>query len=122
MPPMRSFAVLAAVVIVGACGGGGAAAPTSPSGNNGNSTPPAGEVIATPGNAFNPASLTVARGTTVTFTFQAQHNVTFDNTSGAPSNIGNTSSGSIQRVFANAGTFGFNCTLHAGMRGQVVVN
>ena len=65
---------------------------------------------------------TRGKGTTVTFTFQAEHNVNFDAVTGAPANIGNTSSGSIQRVFATAGTFGFNCTLHSGMRGQVVVN
>jgi len=134
MPPIRTLAALFAVAVLSACGGGGggsAAAPTDPYGSTGStnngtpstpSTPAANEVQATGNNTFNPASLTVAKGTTVTFTFQAEHNVNFDNVTGAPSNIGNTSSGSVQRVFATAGTFGFNCTLHSGMRGQVVVN
>ena len=135
MPPMRTFAVLLAVAVLSACGGGGgggsAAAPTDPYGSTGStnngtpntpSTPGSNEIQATGNNAFNPTSVSVAKGTTVTFTFQAEHNVTFDNASGAPSNIGTTSSGSVQRVFATAGTFGFQCTLHSGMRGQVVVN
>jgi plastocyanin len=136
MPPIRTFAVLLAVAVLTACGGGGGAygsssAPTDPYGSTGTtnsgtpsspSTPASNEVQATGNNTFNPTSIAVAKGTTVTFTFQAEHNVNFDNVTGAPSNIGNTSSGSVQRVFATAGTFGFNCSLHSGMRGQVVVN
>jgi plastocyanin len=128
MPPIRIFAVLFIVAVLSACGGSGGSAstPTDPYGSTSNSTPntPAGtnEVVATVSSAFNPTSITVAKGTTVTFTFQAQHNVTFATAAGAPANIGNTSSGSVQRVFATAGTYGFDCTLHSGMHGQVVVN
>jgi len=133
MPPIRTLAALFAVAVLSACGGGGGstAAPTDPYGSTGSpnngtpgtpSTPASNEVQATGSNTFNPTSLAVAKGTTVTFTFQAEHNVNFDNVTGAPSNIGNTSSGSVQRVFATVGTFGFNCSLHSGMRGQVIVN
>jgi plastocyanin len=126
---LKSQAGLLALVFLAACGGGGSSySPTSPvstgGGNSGtNSTPGTNEIIATSGNAFNPASLTVAKGTTVTFTFQAvEHNVTFANVTGAPANIGNTASTSVTRVFATAGTFGYQCTIHSGMQGTVTVN
>ena len=124
---------LVLVVLAAACGGGGGSggdSPTSPynspSGSNPGSTPVtpgANEVIATGDNVFNPATLTVTKGTTVTFTFQAvTHNVTFAAVTGAPANISNAANASAQRVFSTAGTFGYDCSLHPGMHGQVVVN
>ncbi|MHB8839226.1 MAG: cupredoxin domain-containing protein [Gemmatimonadaceae bacterium] len=108
------------------CGGGGYNSPTSPNpGSNPGttSTPGANEVIATTSNTFSPSTLTVAKGTTVTFTFQSvQHNVNFANVAGAPANIGTTSNSGVQRVFATAGTFGYDCSLHSGMTGTIVVN
>ncbi len=56
----------------------------------------------------------------MTWTFAAQHNVNFS-TAGAPANIDNTSSGAVTRLFPNAGTFQYQCTLHSGMTGTVVV-
>jgi len=125
---------LATLALVSACGGGGGGggggdyssgptAPTTPSTPSTPSTPAANEVIATDANAFNPGTLTVSKGTTVTFTFQGvTHNVTFANVAGAPANVGNSTNTSVQRVFATAGSFGYACTLHAGMQGTVVVN
>ena len=116
------------VLLLAACGGG-SNSPTGPTNSTGNTNgtgtpaPGANEVIATSGSVFNPVSLTVSKGTTVTFTFESvTHNVTFDATTGAPANIGNTSSAAVTRTFANSGSFGFQCTLHSGMRGTVVVN
>jgi plastocyanin len=126
--------VLATLAFAAACGGGGGGngsystptsptTPSSPSGSGTPTAPAANEVIATTENTFNPATLTVSKGTTVTFTFQATvHNVNFTNATGAPANIGNTSNSAVQRVFATAGTFGYDCSLHSGMHGQVVVN
>lgn len=122
-----------ATVVCTACGGGsGGDSPTSPSNTNGNgagagtgtpATPGANQVIATAGSAFNPTSLTVPAGTTVTFTFESVlHDVVFDNVTGAPANIDAAASTSVSRTFATKGAFGFNCTIHAGMRGTVTVN
>ncbi|MBM3908701.1 MAG: cupredoxin domain-containing protein [Gemmatimonadetes bacterium] len=133
MPPVRARLSVALLVSALACGGGGGSdAPTAPAAPSTPSTPSAptlptapaaNEIIATTANTFNPATLTVARGTVVTFTFQATtHNVIFNNVTGAPTNISSTSSSSVQRTFSTAGTFGYDCTLHAGMRGSVVVN
>jgi plastocyanin len=115
-------------VVCAACGGGGNGgySPTSPSNNNGagtSGTPAANTVVAGAASVFSPASLTVAAGTTVTFTFEGvTHDVTFDNVSGAPENIGMSNSTSVTRAFATKGTFGYQCTVHSGMRGAVTVN
>lgn len=126
----RFPAVLVALALASACGGGGGSSysPTSPSTpgtttTTTTTTPGVGEVIATNSSTFNPGSITVAKGSTVSFIFQAsEHNVTFANVTGAPANIANTTNATVQRVFATAGSFGFQCTLHSGMNGTVVVN
>ncbi len=129
-------ALAAALLFTTACGGGGggSSSPTSPTNNNGTGTDPYGnpttpaapaanQVIATASSAFNPLTITVTKGTDVTFTFESvTHNVAFDAVSGAPANVGNTTNASVIRTFATAGSFGFQCTLHGGMRGTVVVN
>jgi plastocyanin len=71
--------------------------------------------------AFNPASVSVTTGTTVTWTWTTSttHNVTFNDA--ALGGSGDQSSGTFQKAFANAGTFGYECTLHAGMTGTVTV-
>jgi plastocyanin len=64
----------------------------------------------------------IAAGGTVTWTFETRHNVTFSSVSGRPADIPNTSSGSVSRTFAQAGTFDYHCTIHTGMSGTVVVH
>ncbi|MBA4070343.1 MAG: hypothetical protein C0497_00670 [Gemmatimonas sp.] len=122
---VRKCAAVAVLALLSACGDGSYGSPTAPSNNTPGtpSTPAANEVIATTSNTFTPSTLTVARGTTVTFTFQATiHNVIFANVAGAPANIPNTANSGVQRLFATAGTFGYDCSLHAGMTGTVIVN
>jgi plastocyanin len=73
-------------------------------------------------NVFSPATVTVARGGTVTWTFGARpHNVSFLATTGAPSNIPTTTNNQVSREFTAAGTFAYACTLHPGMFGTVTV-
>ena len=73
--------------------------------------------------AFAPKSLTVVKGTKVTFAFRdgtTTHNVT---SKGSPrfKTIGNRSSGAPARTFSAAGTYRYHCTLHPGMTGRIVV-
>ncbi|MDE3151542.1 MAG: hypothetical protein KGL93_04785, partial [Gemmatimonadota bacterium] len=70
-------------------------------------------------NFFNPNSTTVKVGTTVTWTWSTSttHNVTFAD--GTKS--GNMSGGTYSRTFNSAGTFNYQCTIHGGMTGAVVV-
>lgn len=73
-------------------------------------------------NTFTPPNVALARGGTVTWTFgDLAHNVDFQGTAGAPNGIGNTVNASIGRTFNNAGNFGYVCTLHSGMSGNVLV-
>jgi len=73
-------------------------------------------------NDFTPANVALARGGTVTWTFgPLVHNVDFEGKAGAPANVGNTTNASIARTFANAGSFGYVCSLHGGMNGTIVV-
>lgn len=78
-------------------------------------------VDATASNTFNPASVTVTRNGVVTWTFAANHNVTFD-TQGSPANIPDRATGTASATFPNAGTFAYHCTIHgSSMSGSVVV-
>ena len=77
----------------------------------------------TQSHAFSPGTITIARTGTVTWANSTGllHNVTFMGTTGAPSNIPSFSTGAVSRSFSTAGSFGYQCTNHAGMTGQVVV-
>ena len=79
-------------------------------------------VTATPSETFDPSTVTITHGGTVTWVFQSlTHNVTFDNVSGHPQDIGDTANQSVDRQFPTAGTFTYHCTIHPGMNGTVVV-
>jgi plastocyanin len=76
--------------------------------------------------AFSPNFVQIAAGDTVLFHIVPSnngegHDVTFDAKSGAPANIKVTLSGDIPRVFTTRGTFHYNCFVHPGMSGDVVV-
>jgi plastocyanin len=75
-------------------------------------------------NNFAPSAVTVPLHTTVTWSWQGIniHNVTFTAATGVPSDIPNRTSGSVDRTFDTAGTFGYRCTNHLGMTGSVTVN
>jgi plastocyanin len=82
-------------------------------------------VNATSLNTFTPGNVAVGVGGTVTFTFgDVAHNVFFDNSpAGAPDAIaGANANMSATRTFTTAGTFEFDCHIHPGMKGTVVVS
>ncbi|MCX9014335.1 MAG: cupredoxin family copper-binding protein [Candidatus Methanoperedens sp.] len=71
------------------------------------------------GFAFNLASITVKKGTTVTWTQQdsAPHTVT-----GRGFESGNLAKGQVfSHTFNDAGTFDYHCSLHPSMKGKVIV-
>lgn len=118
----RTSLLLATTLALGCAGAGAVTAPTPP-------TPPAVPVTsatidATPAIVFSPAEVHLVQGGTVTFAFgTVGHNVFFDNDpAGAPENIGGVNSNTnVSRVFTTAGTYTFNCHIHPGMRGTVIV-
>ena len=81
--------------------------------------PPAQAAVSVGDNFFNPASQRVAVGGTVTWTWTGAvgHNVTFS----SGTNSVTQSSGTFDRDFSNAGSFDYECTIHAGMDGTIVV-
>ena len=88
------------------------------------STAPATATVIVGDNVFNPATVDIAVGGTVTWDWGSGgpvHNVTFS-TAGAPGPIANRNSGTVGLTFPNAGTFNYECTIHSGvMTGTVVV-
>lgn len=72
--------------------------------------------------SFDPASIDLARGGTVTWIVAAvPHNVTF-RTAGAPVSIATWSAGSRTLTFPESGTFAYECTVHPSMTGTIVVH
>jgi len=86
------------------------------------SNPTSATVNATTNRTFTPPSVLVAPGGTVTWDFASLlHNVTFRGGTGVPASIPNTASAQVSRTFPTAGMFSYDCTLHSGMQGTVVV-
>jgi plastocyanin len=72
--------------------------------------------------AFNPVTITVAAGTTITWTNNdgVAHTVTSDTALFDSGSI--PSGGTYSHTFSTAGTFAYHCKFHAGMTATVVVN
>jgi plastocyanin len=115
LPPLTVSSTLTALAL-GACFSGDPG-PTE------SGTPQSATVEASAtADRFSPSTVTIARGGTVTWTFGARrHNVTFRTTPGAPANVPSTENSQAARQFPSVGSFGYDCTLHPGMAGTVVV-
>ncbi len=81
------------------------------------------EVGATALLRFEPGSVMIEEGGTVTWNFgTVPHNVVFDAVAGRPGDIaGQNISVSIRRTFTQAGVYPYGCTIHPGMSGRVTV-
>lgn len=113
-------------------GYGNAASPTSapvvivpttiPATNAPSSAPTGTEVKVQIANfAFNPSTLTVKVGTTVTWTNadSAQHTVTANDGSFASGDLNQGDSFSF--TFTTAGTYAYHCDVHPGMKATITV-
>ena len=84
--------------------------------------PSTASVNTTSGDFFTPNKVAISATGSVTWTFGATiHNVTFSAQPGAPANISDAYGTSATRQFNQVGTFSYQCTIHAGMNGQVIV-
>ena len=117
---MRRFNIIpplaALVVSLTACGDS-----TSPPANSNKAVD-----VFTVNVAFSPATVQIVPGDTVRFNIVPAangdgHDVTFDAAPGVPANIKVTRDSVIARIFTTRGDFRYNCFVHPGMSGDVVV-
>ena len=87
------------------------------------SLPNAGAVTAGTDQTFQPGTLVLAQGSSVTWNFGTlSHTVTFTSAgNGTPASIPESYSTSVVRVFQAKGNFSYICSIHAGMSGEVIV-
>ena len=84
--------------------------------------PGAGAVVTMPGLTFAPFTVTISRGQAVFFDFPSlAHNVIFVQKFGVPADIQVAAGVTVSRAFGSTGTFPYDCTIHNGMNGEVVV-
>lgn len=114
---LRVLALTGALAIAGAACGGG----DDDKGSKGNDTPAVGTVNATDSLKFDPASVSVKTGETVTWrnAGKAPHNVTFKDGS-FTKDLKETDT--VTYTASKAGSYKYECTIHPGMVGTVVVS
>ena len=110
--------VIVVIAVAAACGSDSST--TTPSSGNKSVD------VFTLSTAFSPNFVQISVGDTILFHIVPSnngegHDVTFDAKAGAPANIKVTLNGDIPRVFTTRGTFHYNCFVHPGMAGDVVV-
>jgi plastocyanin len=122
---MKKIVRLASVAVIAASLGilGCSKDSSNPSGTPSSQSPPPAQsnTVTMINISFSPSTLTVSKGTTVTW--QNNDNVTHTSTSDTGLwDTGNIAPGSSKDVtFSNAGTFKYHCTIHASMTGTIIV-
>jgi plastocyanin len=119
MPTARSAVLAIALALaVAACSGSSAPAATAAPAASGAT----GSTVTIADFAFAPAAITVAVGSTVTWTNNdtAGHTVTSDDGTFRSDRLG--SGATFSQTFSTAGTFAYHCSIHASMKGTVTVH
>jgi plastocyanin len=90
-------------------------------GSNGTKGGPGTNEVWIQGMAFDPATITVYEGTTITWTNKdaVAHTVTSDGGQFNSGNIGNN--GTYSYLFSTAGSYPYHCSIHKSMTATVVV-
>ncbi len=131
---IAAFVILAGgVLLLAACGDTTSTNPSTPTATTSNASTPTATTSTGGGNqvsivenngvySFSPATLTITKGTTVTWTNKsdAPHTVTSDNS--AFTGSGNLSeSQTFQMTFTTAGTYTYHCSIHSYMKATITV-
>ncbi len=106
-------------ILLAACGGGTESTPTAEGGGDGAT----GETVSLAGGQFSPTTLTIAAGTTVTFTDTANHTVT-EGTDGVAVDdpiVDEQGGADIPVTFDEPGTYNITCTIHPVMNMTITV-
>ena len=78
--------------------------------------------VFTPGLVFSPFSTTIKAGGSVRFNISGdQHNAIFAKVAGAPADVNIVKDVVATRTFNTRGTYPYDCTVHPGMSGRIVV-
>ena len=101
----------------GSAGGGGGAKKQERAGAEGGGTE-----VSMEGTQFDPATITVSKGDTVTWTNNdtVPHDVTGDDFKSGDAG-GMQNGDTFEHTFTKTGTFDYVCTVHPGMKGSVKV-
>jgi len=96
---------------------------TQSSGSNTQNTPKATNTVTIQNFAFSPASITIKKGTTVTWTNKdsATHTVTESDSSTGPDSGDLANGKSYSFTYNQTGTFSYHCSIHPNMTGTVKV-
>jgi plastocyanin len=111
-----STSIIAALTLAGAAAAAAVAVPALAAGG---AQASASKTIVVKNFAFKPTSLTISKGTTVTWSFQDSvgHNVT-----GSFGHSKTIVKGKYSFKFTKAGTFNYICTIHPFMKAKIVVH
>jgi plastocyanin len=74
------------------------------------------------GMAFNPSTITITTGTTITWTNKDGVAHTVTSNTGLFDSGSISSNGTYSHMFSSVGTFPYHCTIHPTMTASVVVN
>jgi plastocyanin len=109
-------------ILLAACGGATESTPAAADGD-GDGGASAGETVSMANNQFSPSTLTVAAGTTVTFTDTASHTVTegTDGTAVDDPLVDEQGGADIPVTFDEPGTYNITCTIHPEMNMTITV-
>ncbi len=119
--PRAPLALIAALAFAAACGKSYMTSTTYTPPNSPNPPPSGAKAVTISDFAFTPASITIARGSSVTWTNSgpSTHTVTAGDGSFDSGNL--PAGGKFTHTFSTTGTFAYHCAIHPQMTGSVVV-
>jgi plastocyanin len=126
-PTAALFAVLMVLAMaLAACAGGGESEPadaSAPAGGESSDGGGGGETVSLAGAQFTPSELTIAAGSTVTFTDTSNHTVTegSDGTAVDDPIVDESGGSDIEVTFDEPGTYNITCTIHPTMNMTITV-
>ncbi|MFV8170193.1 cupredoxin domain-containing protein [Mycolicibacterium peregrinum] len=118
-PRFPAAAAVSALAITASACSGALAAPTASASTS--SAPVSGTAVSIDNFAFAPATLTVHRGDTVTWTNHDEEPHTVAAGDGSFRSPGMDSNATFSFTFTNPGSYDYICSIHPSMHGTVVV-